>query len=124
MSVPGSNLLTRAARLIRLQNVSYRRYTGRTTNGAGFDVSTYATAVTIKGSVQPVPRAMYERLGLDFQKNYVTLYTVTGVVDIARGAGSDQIDWNGRRFQVESETDWHAMDGWTGALCVDVGAAT
>jgi hypothetical protein len=124
MTVPGSNLLTRAARLIRLQSVSYRQYLSRSTNAAGFDVSTYAAPVAIKGSVQPVPRSMYERLGLDFQKNYVTLYTVTGVLDIARGAGSDQIDWNGRRFQIESETDWHAIDGWTGALCVDVGAAS
>ena len=77
--------------------------------------------VTIQGSVQPVPRSMYEANGLDFQKDYFSVYTTAPLSDLRRDKAPDMLDWNGRRFNVESKTDWAKQDGWKGALCCDIG---
>lgn len=114
------NLLNRALRLVKAQPVQYRRFVGRTTNEIGLDVSEYADPVQIMGSVQAVPRSTYETLGLDFQKQYVTLYTVTEVLDLRRDISGDMIDFGGRAYQLVSSTDWQAMDGWQSVLCVEV----
>jgi hypothetical protein len=116
-------LLTVAQRIIPPQTVSYYAFTGDTKNAPGVLVPGYAGAVTIKANVQAVARNMYEELGLDLQKNYVTVYTQQPLRDISRGSGVDRIAYGGRLYEVESNTDWVSQDGWIGSICVDVGAA-
>lgn len=116
-------LLTLAQRIIPPQAVSYYAFTGDTKNAAGVLVPAYAALATIKGNVQAVARNMYEELGLDLQKNYVTVYTNQPLRDLKRGGGVDRIAYGGRLYEVESNTDWVSQDGWLGSVCVDVGAA-
>ena len=56
--------------------------------------------------------------GLDLQKDYYTFYTSNDVLDIQRDVSGDQLIFNGKRYQVESNNDWYPMDGWKGIICV------
>lgn len=106
------------------QGVQYLRAISRTTNEAGYDVNDFAAPVPVpQSSVQAVPRSMYEFMGLDQQKDYVTWYVPRTVVDLQRDTPGDHMTWNGMRYQLQSETDWSGQDGWTGVLCVKVGNA-
>ena len=80
MIVPGSNLLSLALRVsapLTLGAARIRRYQGRATNAAGFDAPTYADSVDLPAdtSAQPVPRNRYQMQGLDYAKDYITVYT-------------------------------------------------
>lgn len=122
MSIPGSNLLNMAFTLIARQTVSYYQYQSRASNAVGQDITTYAAPVSLSGSFQAVPRKLYELYGLDLQKSYYTFYASSNLLDVARDVSGDQIVYNSRRYQIESDNDWFAIDGWKGVLCVDIGA--
>lgn len=125
MITPGSNLLQMALRMMGKANVMYFKDIGRTTDATGRDVTSFAVGVMIDtGQVQAVPRGKYQFLGLDFTKNYVTWYVpALDVRDVTRGNSGDEFEFNGRRYRVESDNDWLAIDGWIGALAIDIGAA-
>ena len=116
--IPGSNLLSRAVKLIAQQTVSYQQYTGRAQNENYAYVSTYAAAVNVMGSLQPVPKIMYEKLNLDFKKQYYNFFCQKDVIDLNRDVSGDVFTFNGELYKVESITDWFAMDGWVQALAV------
>lgn len=116
-----SNLLKRALVLIPPVTVQWSKWDGTTTNVAGQDVPSYLAAAPIKGSWQAVSRQMYALFGLDLQKDYRMFYTPTPLQDVSRGTATDIIDFGGRRYNVESNTNWQLMNGWQGSLCVDVG---
>lgn len=120
--IPGQNLLNMALTLIAKQAVIYYRYNSRTSNSVGQDITVYDNPLTMYGSFQAVPRKLYELYGLDLQKKYNTFYTSNNILDVNRDVSGDQIVYNGRRFQVESDIDWYAQDGWKGVLCIDIGA--
>lgn len=122
--IPGSNLLNMALTVIRPQTIQFFAFTGRATNAIGLDEATYAAPVAVRGSVQPVPRSQYQRMGLDYNKRYVNLYASTDIDDLARDTAGDQIEFNGRRYEIMGEDDWFPQDGWNGTLAVDIGAAT
>ena len=121
--VPGMNLLNMALTVIQRQSVQYYQYDGRTLNAVGQDVTTYLAPVTKVGSWQPIPRHLYEQLGLDLQKNYFNFYTSNDVLDVQRDVSGDQIVFEGSKYQCESNTEWYKLDGWKGVLCVYIGAA-
>lgn len=121
--IPGQNLLNMCLTLIAKQSVTYYRFLSRTANSVGQDITTYASPVTIYGSFQAVPRNLYMQLGLDLQKDYSTFYTSNDVLDITRDVSGDQLVYDGRRYQVESNNDWFTQDGWKGILVVDLGAS-
>ena len=56
------------------------------------------------------------------QKDYYTFYTSNPVLDLDRDITADQVAFNGQLFQVESDNDWYALDGWKGILCIYTGA--
>lgn len=122
--IPGSNVLKMAFSVIAKQRVLYYQAIGRVLNNVGQNVTTYNPPCTMFGSFQPVPRRLYQAYGLDLQKDYFTFYTNHNLTDIARGVSADQIVFQGQRFQVESDNDWYAMDGWKGVLCIRVGVNT
>ena len=123
MSVPGSNLLNQALTVIAPQTVQYQRFVSRDTNQIGYDVSVFADPVPVRGSFQPVPRSRYEFQGLDFSKSYWVLFAPLGMIGVDRDVSGDQLTFQGRRYQVESITAWHGVDGWSEALCVEVSNA-
>ena len=117
MSIPGSNLLQQALRVIARQTVYYFQATGRSLNNVGQQVTSYAPRQTIVGSFQPVPRNLYQQYGLDLTKDYWTFYSLNNLVDIGRDVSNDQIQFNGQRFQCEANNDWYSIDKWKGVLC-------
>ena len=121
--IPGQNLLNMAFTLIAKQMVMYYQYGSRSSNAVGQDITIYLDPVEMFGSFQAVPRRLYEFYGLDLQKNYSTFYTSNDILDITRNVSGDQMTYNGRRYQVESNNDWYAQDGWKGVLVVDIGSA-
>lgn len=124
MIVPGSNLLNIAFSVITPSQFQYLQFTGRTNNSIGFDVSVYAAPVNAEGSVQPVPRNMYQQYGLDFQKNYANFYIASDIIDIARDVAGDQFIFENKYYEALSKTPWFGIDGWDAVLCVQVPAPT
>lgn len=122
--IPGANVLNMAFSIIARETVSYYAFVERGLNNVGQDVTTYAAPIDMTGSWQAVPRRLYQVYGLDLQKEYFMFYTSNNVLDIARDISGDQIVFQGRRFQCESDNDWFAMDGWKGVLCVLINEGT
>lgn len=124
MFVPGSNLLNMALRHIKPQSPTmWRKFLSKTKNAQGIDVPTYAAAVEIVASVQAVQRTLYNQLGLDRQKKYVTIYTTTPLTDVERDGMGDMIEYGGVTYLVQSLTKWADQDGWSQGICIEVPAA-
>jgi hypothetical protein len=120
MTLPGCNLLGMALRVIGQQTFQYYAFVSRATNDIGIDVPTYAAPVPLTGSVQPVPRNLYQVYGLQLDKYYATFFVSQNVLDVTRDVSGDQIGFNGQTFQVEQKTDWFAQDGWDSFLAVKI----
>jgi hypothetical protein len=71
-------------------------------------------------SVQPVNSKRYAEMGLDYAKAYVTWYVPADVLGVGRDVSGDQIEWNGCRYQCQSDWDWFGQDGWKEVLCIRV----
>lgn len=120
MSVPGSNLLAEALGIIASQSVIYYRFASRATNAIGLDLPTYDEPEEVFGSFQPVPRNLYQSLGLDFEKDYWNFYSITQMNGVSRDTSGDKIVYNGKTYQALSANDWHSVDGWQGMLFIEV----
>jgi hypothetical protein len=116
--IPGSNLLNMALSVINTQTVQYYKAKSRTLNAVGQYVTSYDDPINVAGSFQPVPRTLYEKYGLDLQKDYFTFYVSQDLIDIQRDVSPDQIVFNSKTYQCLSANDWFEMDGWVGILCV------
>lgn len=116
------NLLALAHRAIPPRRVAWERMTGRAENAAGYTVPTYAAPVNIEGSVQPVSQSRYQQLGLDFNREYVTLRTRAGVVAVGRDESGDRFTYDGKVYVCLSEDDWHAQAGWAAIVAARVKA--
>ena len=122
-NVPGSNLLKKAFKVIKKQPFIYRQFNGRTTNSIGIDVPSYLPDVTLQGSIQAVPRRLFQQNGLDFKKNYITIYSSDTIEGVNRDTSGDRVVFNGKLFQVLEENNWSPIDGWNGVICVQIGVA-
>ena len=120
MTVPGSNLLNMAMGLIGVQAVGWRKYAGKVTNAAGFDVVTWAAAVTVKGGLRPVAAATGQRLGLEMTGNFGTCLGSGECGGPDRDKTGDRLIYAGKTYQIESKTPWYAQDSWEYVLCVEV----
>jgi hypothetical protein len=118
--VPGSNLLKRAARLIRLSPVQYYQFNSRVLNTARQWVASFDAPITLPASVQAVPRETYAQLGLDLQRNYVKIFASINAVDLSRDSSGDQFVADGMLYQIESQNTWYLRDGWVECLAVAV----
>ena len=122
----GQNLLYMALSVIGSTPVIYYSYLSRETNAGGIDVTSYnAGIVCSKGSVQAIPTDKYERLGLDFTKEYITwLVPNLEVIDLSRDVSGDVIEVFSKRWQLIGASDWLKQDGWDSIKAVCIGAAT
>lgn len=109
-----------ALRVIAAQQFAYYKFICNDLNAIGLNVPNYDIPLQLRGSVQPVARSMYEQLGLDLDKTYLNVWTSNTLVDIDRDRSSDQIVFNGQRYQATSNTPWFPIDGWTAAIFVKV----
>lgn len=122
MIVPGSNLLSIALGVIGSQSIQLTRFVSRVQNARGDWVNTYAAAVPVEGSWQPVDARSYQALGLDVKKRYFNFYAQEPIAIVARDAAPDVAARNGRRYETVGDTPWRDVDGWAAAMFVDVGA--
>lgn len=117
--IPGGNLLNAALTLIASQGVRYFANTGQTDNGRGQLISAFAPGVDIaQGSVQAVPLTRYEVLGLDREKTYVSWFVSINALGVGRNRAGDEFEWNGGRYGIVGDTNWHAQDGWVSVIGV------
>lgn len=121
MTVPGSNLLLRAKRLIRFSTVDYFSFKSRTLNDVRQWIPEFDPSFKLSASVQAVQRDTYTQYGLDFQRNYVRLYAAHNIIDLERDSSGDRFIYNGRLFQLESQFTWWHEDGWDRCLAVEIG---
>lgn len=117
-NVPGINVYAMARALVAGSTYTYFQNTGTTTNARGLRETTFAAGVDRSDSVQPVPVDLYERLGLDLSKHYIVVYTSNTLNPVGRDGVGDELEFNGNRYQVQSDTDWSPIDGWKGTLAV------
>jgi hypothetical protein len=116
--VPGNNLLKKAFKVISKDTFIYRQFKARTTNSIGIDIPEYEDDVELKGSIQAVPRRLYQQHGLDWKKNYITIYSSDTIEGVNRDTSGDRIVFDEKLFQVLDENDWTPIDGWNGVMCV------
>jgi len=121
---PGSNLLKIAQRVIKFQRVFWHQFAARAEDELGEFVSFYNAPQVIKGSWQPVNRARYEALGLDFARRHYNFFTANDVLGVTEGRGTDLIDYQGKRHEVVDVQPWAQEDGWNQVLVVEVGPST
>lgn len=101
--------------------VEYLRFIGNTTNAAGYDVPSFASAMPVhQCQVQAVPRISYGFLNLDYQKTYVNWFIPRQVIGLDRDYSGDRMTYNGEIYQCVSATDWSQQDGWCQMLCVRI----
>lgn len=118
--IPGSNLLKQALRVIGRQTAQWYSPSGRVLNGIGLYVTTFADPVPVYGSFQPIPRNLFEQMGLEFDKDYVTFYVVNLVQDVARDKAPDEFVFAGNRYRVMTASDWNLVDGWNNPIAVKI----
>ncbi len=118
--IPGGNILKTALSAIGKQQFIYYPYATRTLNAIGLYNAVYTNGVPVSGSVQPIPRSLYENMGLDFQRNYFNFFVTQDIFDVARDVSGDQFCFQGKNFQCVSKTAWYGIDGWDQVLCVEV----
>lgn len=90
-------------------------------NAARQWVATFGPAQAMAASVQSVPRETYVALGLDLQRNYVTVFAAADIVDLQRDSSGDQFVSDGVIYQIESQTSWYLRDGWAECFAVEIG---
>lgn len=124
MSAIGFNLLELASQLIGFQTIRHSRWKANVLGEDGIDTPTYYPASTEKASVQPMPRDLIEKMGFDLQKSYLVVYTSADlkVADLERGKSADMIDFECKRYNVESNTPWVDQNGWRASVCCHIGA--
>jgi len=119
-NVPGGNLLKKAFKIIDKDTFIYRQFKKRETNSIGIDVPEFEDDVPLKGSIQTVPRRLYQQHGLDWKKNYITIYSSDVIEGVNRDTSGDRVLFNGKLFQALEENNWTPIDGWNGVICVEV----
>lgn len=102
-------------------NVLWYKFVRRELNEVGVYVNTFEEPTQLLGAtVQAVSQQVYFDLGLDWQKNYVMIYTETPVLDLQRASPGDVILWYNKIYQLTSENNWLKQNGWTGVMGVEV----
>jgi hypothetical protein len=118
--VPGANWLRTAMRAIATQTFQYFAFQSRSAQVNGQLLAVFAAPVTLQGSIQPLPRSLYQEYGLQFDRFYVTIYMPENATDVSRDTTGDQFSYNGNRFQAVQKVNWFQQDGWISMLAVQV----
>ena len=114
------NLLNQALKIIPKQTFIYYKFKKVEINNIGNKVNSYEQPITMQGSVQAISQDMYEKLGLDWSKKYISVHASIDV----RNADNDQpapdkIVWNNKEYLVTKQTNWYTQDGWNKVIAVE-----
>ncbi|MBP3514294.1 MAG: hypothetical protein J6J74_07455 [Elusimicrobiaceae bacterium] len=110
------DLLSQAFNIIPTQEFEYCAFTGKTVNTLGVFVNEYAAPVKYFGSIQALEQTQYEKLGLNFEREYRTVYASVQMKGLDKQATPDILIFEGRRWKVIRNTPWFNIDGWCGAV--------
>lgn len=119
-----NNLLQMAHQLIPYQSAQYFQFTGKVKGLNLLETSQYSPPTPVKVKINAVKSGLIKRLGLDYNKNYMRLFSTPAVSGLSRVNDGDQFEFDGRRWQIETQTGWFATAGWDSFVMVDVGVAT
>ncbi len=114
------NILAATQSVIGKQQYQIKKWLGKTTNAAGFEIDEYAEPANRIASVQPVGRSKYEYMGLDFSKLYIKIFDVQLIDVLNRTENADQIIWQGGIYKAMPDMDWSKSGSWNSVLCVRV----
>ena len=102
------------------QQFEFYQFQGSTLDDLGRDIPQYLEPINLTGSIQAVPNKMYEQLGLDLDKNYITVFCPQLIQSLAQNSQPDRIIWNNRTFEAIETKDWTNLNGYTKALFVEI----
>jgi hypothetical protein len=114
------NLLNMAISVLGKQQFSWQRFLSKYTNDVGLDIPTYATAIILEGQVQAVPRELFEKYGLNFQKKYLIFYVSKNVMDVDRDVAGDLLQFGNNTYECLTETSWFQINGWTAIIAAQI----
>lgn len=115
-----NNLLNQALTLIPKQTFTYCKFAGTTINDEGIKQDTYEPGIEFQGSVQAIEQAMYEKLGLQWSKKYIQIYSSLDIRNTDNQQVSpDKVIWHGKEYIVTKVTNWYLQDGWTNIIAVE-----
>ena len=119
------NLLEEALKIIPAAEFQWLKFAGNADNEMGRTVPAYAAPVTVAGSVQEVPSAMYDQLGLQRSKNYKTFFGSRFMQSLGRGGqeNPDRMLYQGKTYEVVDASDWYTYNGWAYVIGVEIDAA-
>lgn len=120
--IPGMNVYKMASEILGRTDYVYFAADGRALDDRGIWAPTFAAGVPLKDSIQPLKRSLYSKMGLDFDKYYISIVTDSSLLVVERGTSGGQIEYQGDRYQLLSNTDWAPIDGWSRVLAIRLNA--
>lgn len=112
------NLFNTATSVIPPETIEYVAFVSEQVNDIGISVPTYADAVNIKASVQPLGDDFYKGLGLEFQKEYYYVYSNQRMHGLNENSHPDKLKFHGKTFIVHKNCYWNEYNGWGYVLAV------
>jgi hypothetical protein len=108
-----------AMRIIPRVQFQVKKFVSQEISDIGFVVSTYDEPVTVWGCVQAVDNSAYQQLGLEFGKNYISVWAEIAMLGIDKKEVADQIIYDSKTFNVVKSTDWINYNGWSSVIAVE-----
>jgi len=113
-----NNLLNSALSIIPKSAFTIEKFSSNSVNALGYEVNVYSSAVAGVGIVEAVQNSAYQKLGLDFAKNYIEVWANSELSGIDKQESADRIIYNGGTYTVINSNDWNIYNGWSSALAV------
>lgn len=114
------NLLKIASSIIPQQTFVYYKFNKAQANDIGVVEDTYDDGVILEGSVQAISQDMYQKLGLDFSKKYISIHTSADIRNVDSSQPSpDKVVWNGKEYLIVKVSNWYQQDGWVKVVAVE-----
>ena len=114
------NVLAMAQKIIPPVDILYYKFNTSTIDDYGAISPSFDTPITIKANVHPVPRSVYQEQGLDFNKQYISIFTQQQMFDLDRDNQSDKIEYLGEMYQLFNKSDWTYYNGWNSFKAVRI----
>jgi hypothetical protein len=115
-----SNLLIEAHSLIPYESAVYFKWLKSEKNSNLLMKNEFAQGKKTKVKINAVKSGLVRELGLDYKKNHRMLYSVPKVSGLSRVNSGDQLEFEGKRWKVETQTGWFATAGWDSFVMVEI----
>lgn len=114
------NLLEGALSVLPFVCFKYRSFRRSEVDEFGQSVQAFNEWKLCRGMVQPVNRSLYEDMGLDFTKTYISVWgSIPLDASSEKQDGSDQLLWNGHLWNITAVNEWNQYNGWANVTAVE-----